>query len=527
MLPKKTISLAGVLVISVALCGTLAAGPETEAAAEPDELKFKWLTQFFWAQDTELNQKIFDMAEDYMGMSLNIEWELPDEFDGPTYFASGDYADIVGHWDANAVNQLGEDGLLVNLLEHDLPFYGPIIEQGYNRLKLQAGDGGIYNFSFGFDTHAAQAGSTQWVWVWRHDIFKQHGIAIPETLEETYQAAQQLKELYPNSYPMGSYVGASWYSVAKVIFMVNRTSQALYYNGSEFVLGPIHDEDRYRASLEYLNRFYEEGLLDPEFFTQTGDQSKEKTVNGTYFFVPNHFAGNILRFNTNEVYPGLEWGWGVRPKGLDGRAGWIPESNKQGAQLWMYGHVVNSKHPRADLLVKLFDYFYSPEMINLATWGIEGETHQVAADGSRQLLPWFVDLYRDGDNEWLSHVHKGFGLNNGWGWNAQVERPQPAYENGSYGEATYLDFTARNYNADNIFPNELVPEVLTTMEDRDFRKNAMAPIETLIDENVLKFITGEKSFSEWDDFIASIEGMGKYEQVLATMNSSWQEIRKD
>ena len=179
MLPKKTISLAGVLVISVALCGTLAAGPETEAAAEPDELKFKWLTQFFWAQDTELNQKIFDMAEDYMGMTLNIEWELPDEFDGPTYFASGDYADIVGHWDANAVNQLGEDGLLVNLLEHDLPFYGPIIEQGYNRLKLQAGDGGIYNFSFGFDTHAEQAGSTQWVWVWRHDIFKQHDIANP------------------------------------------------------------------------------------------------------------------------------------------------------------------------------------------------------------------------------------------------------------------------------------------------------------------------------------------------------------
>ena len=225
--------------------------------------------------------------------------------------------------------------------------------------------------------------------------------------------------------------------------------------------------------------------------------------------MPNHFAGNILRFNTNEVYPGLEWGWGVRPKGLDGRAGWIPESNKQGAQLWMYGHVVNSKHPRADLLVKLFDYFYSPEMINLATWGIEGETHQVAADGSRQLLPWFVDLYRDGDTEWLSHVHKGFGLNNGWGWNAQVERPQPAYENGSYGEATYLDFTARNYGADNIFPNELVPEVLTTMEDRDFRKNAMAPIETLIEESVLKFITGEKSFSEWGRLHRQHQGNGQ------------------
>ena len=133
-----------------------------------------------------------------------------------------------------------------------------------------------------------------------------------------HQAAQQLKELYPDSYPMGSYVGASWYSVAKVIFMINRTSQALYYNGSEFVLGPIHDEDRYRASLEYLNRLYEEGLLDPEFFTQTGDQSKEKTVNGTYFFVPNHFAGNILRFNTNEVYPGSGVGLGSAPE----RVGW-------------------------------------------------------------------------------------------------------------------------------------------------------------------------------------------------------------
>ena len=291
------------LALSVMLCGTLAAGPEAEAAAEPDELKFKWLTQFFWAQDTELNDKIFDMVEDYMVDEPEHRMELPEEFDGPTYFASGDYADIFGHWDANAVNQLGEDGLLVNLLEHDLPFYGPIIEQGYNRLKLQAGDGGIYNFSFGFDTHAAQAGSTQWVWVWRHDIFKKHGIAIPETLEETYHAAKQLKELYPDSYPDGLLRGSLVVFGGQVIFMINRTSQALYYNGSEFVLGPIHDEDRYRASLEYLNRFYEEGLLDPEFFTQTGDQSKEKTVNGTYFFVPNHFAGNILRFNTMRSIP--------------------------------------------------------------------------------------------------------------------------------------------------------------------------------------------------------------------------------
>ena len=64
-----------------------------------------------------------------MGTARGVRW--------PHLFRVRDYADIVGHWDANAVNQLGEDGLLVNLLEHDLPFYGPIIEQGYNQLKLQ------------------------------------------------------------------------------------------------------------------------------------------------------------------------------------------------------------------------------------------------------------------------------------------------------------------------------------------------------------------------------------------------------
>ncbi len=42
----------------------------------------------------------------------------------------------------------------------------------------------------------------------------------------------------------------------------------------EVIYGPI--QPGYRAYLEYMNKLYEEKLLDPETFSQTDEQKKRK-----------------------------------------------------------------------------------------------------------------------------------------------------------------------------------------------------------------------------------------------------------
>ena len=39
---------------------------------------------------------------------------------------------------------------------------------------------------------------------YRYDVFKANNIKIPETLDEFYEAAKKLKELYPDKYPVAT-----------------------------------------------------------------------------------------------------------------------------------------------------------------------------------------------------------------------------------------------------------------------------------------------------------------------------------
>ena len=55
------------------------------------------------------------------------------------------------------------------------------------------------------------------------------------------------------------------YSLYRGFVGIFHTWDVLYYNGSEWVFGPL--EDNFREMLKYLNGLYEAGYIDPEFGT--------------------------------------------------------------------------------------------------------------------------------------------------------------------------------------------------------------------------------------------------------------------
>ena len=111
---------------------------------------------------------------------------------------------------------------------------------------MSAADGIIYGFADGMKS-VADAG-TQHCWAVRFDALEAHGISVPTSMEEILDVARQLKELYPDSYPVtiGEKDLSRW-------FQLYSSGLSMVYDGEKFVYAPReYAEDNY-AVLEYLH----------------------------------------------------------------------------------------------------------------------------------------------------------------------------------------------------------------------------------------------------------------------------------
>ena len=59
-------------------------------------------------------------------------------------------------------------------------------------------------------------------------------------------------------------------------------------------------------------------------------------------------------------------------------------------------------------------------------------------------------------------------------------------------------------------------------EQNDEISKIMTPVNTFVEEERIKFITGDRDLSEWDDFIAEIKKLGYVDKLLSYYNSGKQ-----
>ena len=63
-----------------------------------------------------------------------------------------------------------------------------------------------------------------------------------------------------------------------------------------------------------------------------------------------------------------------------------------------------------------------------------------------------------------------------------------------------------------------------SVEQNDEIGKIMARVNTFLDEEQVKFITGERPMFEWDEFIAQLSEMGDIEKVLTYYNEGTQYV---
>ncbi|MEG0834661.1 MAG: extracellular solute-binding protein [Christensenellaceae bacterium] len=251
----------------------------------------------------------------------------------------------------------------------------------------------------------------------------------------------------------------------------------------------IGREDKFKNMVEYYNKLWSEGLIDKESYAQDQAAVSAK-VNADQ-------VGFVARAQ-NTQWMGAAAENYVQPPVLTGpfgdRAMINVESNVQ-----MTGVAVittANKYPEATM--RWLDYFYSEEGTALVRLGIEGKSYK-KVDGKYELL------------DEIKHDPTGLTLDQAIGkWGIFPGGYLPQYITNQVDQsAAQLPQTkaANEVIKDFVVPFEKVPRLKFTEEESIRLGTYAQDIVGYATENVVKFITGERSLAEWDAYVAELNKM--------------------
>jgi len=504
------------------------------------------------AQGSPLQQIWLDDMEKYMGQSLAINWtEIPSseyQTKEPIYLASGRLADISLLETPADIVKAGQEGAIVNLMPYlkkgDMPYYKKFLEQDGNLSKVED-NGQLYSFSDGIYSDPYTNYGTQWSWMYRFDIFKKNHLPIPTSLQQMYLEGLKLKKLYPNSYLIGATVGGlnQWYSLDTVLAIMNHTNVGFYFNGKTFGFGPVTDYGRYEATIEYMHKLYASGLLDPNFLTIQGSQFNSEADQNKFFIVPDGWAAwtnNSQGANLNVKGFSGQWGIAAPPKNLYGQVSWKMSTVLPGfSSPSPWGSVISSRAQNIPQLVKLLDYEYSPQIIDLYNYGVKGVTYTIGKNGQPQFTARALKVGPGEDPSNSPFLNK-FPVDPGstkrigiqWIPQSRVAEDQiygdiPVSKDGKYFETTIWHFSSMaDGGVKSINPNGFVPVLPLTDQQNNQIASISTNLSTYMEENVAKFITGKESFSQWPAFIKALKSQGNIQQVIDWDNAALSQVEK-
>ena len=153
------------------------------------------------------------------------------------------------------------------------------------------------------------------------------------------------------------------------------------------------------------------------------------------------------------------------------------------------------------------DWFYSDFGINTMNYGPEGVTWNWSADGKDRLFT--AALY----NDQVYNENAGSAAMIYTGYMAWPSISDP-YSGMYYSQTTKGIDAVEMYlkdNDDTYYLNEKL--INFTTEETEIINSKLADVSTYIAENLVKFLIGDKSMTEWDAFIADLDQLGLQEII--------------
>ena len=271
----------------------------------------------------------------------------------------------------------------------------------------------------------------------------------------------------------------------------------------EWYFGPT--SDNFKAYLSEVTKYVQGGILDPETFTQDNQTACNKFYRGETAILSvnrSQYTSWLANLDENLGAGNYETYLCILPRGE--KTNYLPENSR------LENGVMISKRALDELgeegfikMIRFVDWlFYSHEAYNLTKWGVEGETYQVNADGTKSLL----DGYQCGGLG-IAGDENDIDIRLQWGYAGGN-----FYYGGTIAEMTdnfnpdIMDFVNRITEARDVKP--LDPSYVADEEENEQLNLWKTPLIDNVNTWTLQFATGVKNVdADWDAYVASCEGL--------------------
>ncbi|GAA3407737.1 extracellular solute-binding protein [Paenibacillus hodogayensis] len=340
--------------------------------------------------------------------------------------------------------------------------------------------------------------------LWRKDWLDKLGIAkIPETLDEFEQAAYAIAKKDPDgngkndTYGLTGTATSTWGSGFYSIFGAYGVQPTMWQlKDGQVVNGSVRPETK--DALAKLRQWYADGVIDPEFITDTQDSYRKKLYNGRIGVIEEQIGRGALEdgatiVGMKAINPNAKLAMGKNPKGPggDGSWDWGIKSN--------FVVLGNKVKDNPEKLNKIFEILRAEssdeETINITSLGVKGTQWDFAdsgaTSGATKFLPGFEKQeQRDAIGARL------FSLGN-----ITTRNYRDKYSNPKLNEAV------RAYTSAPRWTDALLFAALPS--DGKYKKDLTA----LMQKYFAQIISGEIPLSDFDKFVTEWKAKGGDEQT--------------
>ena len=472
--------------------------------------------------DTWADAPIWQVYQERVG--INVEFiQIPQ--DGGNHLslliAAGDYPDMIenrwGNYPGGAAAAIADEVILPlnDVFDDYAPNLSALIDEMRvtgpgNILAMQSSDGDFFGFPMmRFDDEAMVFVGPQL----RQDWLDAVGLDAPETIDDWTEVLSAFRAEYDVAPLSGAapvfgnrniFSGSAFASAYEVVLEWHVVDGVIKHGFGQPELGEF---------LAQMNEWYEAGLIDPEFVTNDRSVFENKVYNGNVgAFVG--FTGSSMGAYLNamaERDPEFDL---VGAKYPVLNRGDYPYYGQRSGNIVPRYSAISTTAPDVEAAATFLDYAYGEEGNMLINFGVEGVSYEL-----ENGFPRYTDLILN-NPDGLSTA-AALGLHTG------ISAGGSAVQDGRYAVQYLLQrpqqaAAVENWKETNAIEH-LVVGLSPAPDVADEYGAIWSEITTYVEENVLRFITGARSMSEFDDYIDELDRIG-FATAQAYMQAAYETL---
>ena len=446
-------------------------------------------------------------------LGVNIDWSFPTTGSDAGTFTNTLMADpsslpnIMQCYVMENASQYIDDGIIWDLtdyIQEYAPDYYAFLQTNPAYDKAMKDDQGRY-YTFGFFREDGGWNDSYEGPVVRKDWLDECGLEVPKTISEFENVIRVFNEKYGATFDTSASVRFNDMGICGAFGAYGCVSVGTNYGYyvKDGKVGLAASEDEWRDYVSWLNKMWEDGLIDQDMLTEDDTTIKDKIHNGKCG-ISYTSMGQLNNWNKEEEAAGNEGTWiGIPyPTADDGSLSSIFGGPGIGKHTIVI--TTTADEDTMKLCLEMLNYAYTEEGMLYWNYGDEGVSWEYDEDG----VPQFTSLVKDDPDTDPMTKYNGAT----WG-SCCIQATNLLYQKNSQtaidaNDTWYYIYDDEDKNREVTSGWRFPVGVSFTVEESDELDEIAQNIPTFVSESFASFLTGSQDIDDdavWEQYKSDLE----------------------